>query len=146
VGTEVQTKDLDRSPGKLHALEGGKRQRAGDYQGSFGERGITAWWRLALPADPPVHVLDHRAPEEADRQRGLRMLGGQRSLSLGWWEAAREMLETGKEIDPHLGRDGGIRRAIWKRVDERGGPSPVFVGSVGLEDLGHHAVGASAIQ
>src|SRR4051794_11417898 len=56
------------------------------------------------------------------------------------------MLETGKEVDPELGRDGGIRRAIWKRVDEGGAPSPIFVRRVRQEDLRHHVVGPSAIE
>jgi hypothetical protein len=45
------------------------------------------------------------------------------------------MLQASEEVNADIGTDGHVARAVGGGVDERGGATPVLMGSVGEEDL-----------
>src|SRR6185295_15286468 len=84
--------------------------------------------------------------EIADGQRRLRLLAQQVTFSFCGWKWPREVLQSCEVIDANIFRDGSILFSVGSGVDQRCGASPIFVGSVGEEYLGHHMIGDGAVE
>src|ERR1700761_8852786 len=108
--------------------------------------GIAAGWRRRVVALPCVHVGNHGAPEIPDWQRRLRALSEFVACSFLRREWNGEMLQPGKVVDAHPVGNRGILLSIGAHVDESGGSAPVFISSIGEEDLRHDLVLGRTIE
>ena len=56
------------------------------------------------------------------------------------------MLQAREVIDAHMIREGHITLAVSGDVSERGRSAPIFIGSVGEENLGHNFFGGGSVE
>ena len=89
--------------------------------------------RRYIVANPPI---------QRDKERSLGEVifvpvGSLRTSALGRQVAARNVLRTGKQINPDVLRDLGVVAPVKRRVYEgrRAPPAPVFNRRVGVEDF-----------
>ena len=58
----------------------------------------------------------------------------------------REMLQSGKVIDPHLVRDRRVVLAIGTHVNQSRRPAPIFISGIGEKDLRHNLIRGRAVE
>src|SRR6267142_3438872 len=107
---------------------------------------VAAFRRWCIAANPSVHIGDHRAPEIADGQWRLWLLAKQISFALGRRKGTRKMLKSREMVNPDVRRDCCIPFPIGGDVNQRRRASPVFIGSVGKENLRYRAAGRTVEQ
>src|SRR5258708_12222783 len=123
-----------------------ERKLAQQNQRVSGDGGISARWWSAAVANPRIHVGNHCAPEEADREGRFWSLSQKPSFPTRGRERAGEMLQACEVIDADVGANGGVALTSRGGMGQRSGTSPIFVGRIREKDLGNDLVELCAVE